>query len=53
VQATPLYHGIHLIRGLTTGDVNAGLFVDVLYLVLLGVAGVVVASLRLRRRLLK
>lgn len=53
VQATPLYHGIHLIRALTTGDVNAGLFVDVLYLVLLGVAGVAVASLRLRRRLLK
>lgn len=53
VQVTPLYRGIHLIRGLTTGQVDAELLVDVLYLVLLGVAGVAVASLRLRRRLLK
>ncbi len=53
VAATPLYRSIHLIRGLTTGQVDASLLVDVLYLVLLGLVGVAVASLRLRRRLLK
>ena len=53
VSITPLYRGIDLIRGLTTGNVGSAQLVDVLYLVLLGVAGVAVASLRLRRRLLK
>lgn len=53
VQVTPLYHGIHLIRGLTTGQIDAGLLVDVLYLLLLGLVGLGVASVRLRRRLLK
>jgi lipooligosaccharide transport system permease protein len=53
VEVTPLYRGIHLIRGLTTGQIDAGLLVDVLYLVLLGLVGVAVASVRLRRRLLK
>jgi len=53
VEVTPLYRSIHLIRGLTTGQIDATLLVDVLYLVLLGLAGVAVASVRLRRRLLK
>ena len=53
VAITPLYRSVHLIRGLTTGQIDAGLLVDVLYLVLLGLVGVAVASLRLRRRLLK
>ena len=53
VAVTPLYRAIHLIRGLTTGEIEAGLLVDVLYLVLLGLVGVAVASMRLRRRLLK
>ena len=53
VAVTPLYRGIHLIRGLTTGQIDEGLLVDVLYLVLLGLVGVAVASMRLRRRLLK
>src|SRR6266568_2396123 len=53
VAVTPLYRSIHLIRGLTTGQIDAGLLIDVLYLVLLGLAGVAVASVRLRRRLLK
>ncbi len=53
VEVTPLYRGIDLIRGLTTGAVGAGQLVDVAYLVLLGIAGVTVAALRLRRRLLK
>ena len=53
VEVTPLYRSIHLIRSLTTGQIDATLLVDVLYLVLLGLAGVAVASVRLRRRLLK
>jgi len=53
VELTPLYRGIDLIRGLTTGTVGAGQLVDVAYLVLMGIAGVTIAALRLRRRLLK
>jgi len=53
VELTPLYRGIDLIRGLTTGTVGAGQLVDVAYLLLMGIAGVTIAALRLRRRLLK
>jgi lipooligosaccharide transport system permease protein len=53
VEITPLYRGIDLIRALTTGAVGAGQVVDVAYLVLMGIAGVTIAALRLRRRLLK
>jgi len=53
VEITPLYRGIDLIRGLTTGAVGAGQLVDVAYLLLMGIAGVTIAALRLRRRLLK
>jgi len=53
VELTPLYRGIDLIRGLTTGTVGAGQLVDVAYLGLMGIAGVTIAALRLRRRLLK
>lgn len=53
VELTPLYHGIHLVRGLTTGIVGWELLGDVAYLVLLTLAGLAVAALRLRSRLLK
>jgi lipooligosaccharide transport system permease protein len=53
VELTPLYHGIDLIRGLTTGALSAGMLVDVAYLVAVGLIGVTVASLRLRNQLLK
>jgi lipooligosaccharide transport system permease protein len=53
VELTPLYHGIDLIRGLTTGAIGAGMLGDVAYLVAIAVAGVTVAALRLRRQLLK
>lgn len=52
VELSPLYHGVHLIRGLTTGDAGPGLLLDVLYLVAMGLAGLAVASRRLRRLLL-
>jgi lipooligosaccharide transport system permease protein len=53
VELTPLYHGIDLIRGLTTGALSTGMLGDVAYLVAIAVAGVTVAALRLRRQLLK
>jgi len=53
VQLTPLYHGVHLLRGLTTGAVGAGLLLDAAYLLALGAAGLWVASRRLRLLLLR
>jgi lipooligosaccharide transport system permease protein len=53
VELTPLYHGVHMLRALTTGDVGADLLLDVLYLLAMGVAGVLIASRRLERQLLR
>jgi lipooligosaccharide transport system permease protein len=53
VAATPLYQGVALLRGLTTGAVSAELWWHVLYLVVLGVVGFAIASRRLGRLLLK
>lgn len=53
VQLTPLYHGVDLIRSLTTGAVGPGLLVHVAYLGVMGLAGLVVASRRLERLLLQ
>jgi lipooligosaccharide transport system permease protein len=52
VELTPLYHGVSLMRGLTTGLLSWGMLVDVAYLVALGTAGVLVAARRLERLLL-
>jgi lipooligosaccharide transport system permease protein len=52
VEASPLYRGVHLLRGLTTGDVTPVLAIDVLYLGVLGVVGVAVLRRRLRKLLL-
>jgi lipooligosaccharide transport system permease protein len=53
LQLTPLYHGVHMVRGLTTGHLGADMLLDVLYLVAVGVAGVLLASRRLTRLLLR
>jgi lipooligosaccharide transport system permease protein len=53
VELTPLYHGIDLIRGLTTGAIGPGLLIDVAYLAALAVVGVAVAATRLRTQLIK
>ena len=53
VEITPLYHGIDLIRGLTTGDVGPRLLVDAGYLVAIGFVGLTIASRRLQALLLK
>lgn len=53
VEWTPLYRGTHLIRGLTTGTVDATALVDIVYLLALGSAGLAVTSRRLGRLLRK
>lgn len=47
VQALPLYHGISLVRALTTGTVGAFQLVNAAYLLGMGVAGMLVASRRI------
>ena len=54
VQVTPLYHGIELVRPLTTGaGVGLGLIGHALYFVALAAAGLTVTARRLERLLLK
>ena len=53
VDVTPLYQGIALLRGLTLGYVNPGLLWHVLYLAVMGLAGLALASRRLSRLLLR
>jgi len=52
VQATPLYHAVSLVRGLTTGVVGIAQLVDVAYLAALGIAGTWLAARRIERLLL-
>jgi lipooligosaccharide transport system permease protein len=51
VQATPLYHGIELLRALTIGTVEIGLLGHVAYLAAMSAISLVVAARRLDRRL--
>ncbi len=53
VELTPLYHGIDLLRGLTTGSIGVPQLVDVGYLIVMGIIGLAVVSRRLARLLLK
>jgi lipooligosaccharide transport system permease protein len=53
VQLTPLYHGVDLLRGLTTGNLGPGLLVHVAYLAAMGLLGLAITSRRLQRLLLK
>lgn len=52
VQATPLYHGVALVRDLMLGSVSLGLLWHVAYLLVLGLVGAVIAARRLERLLL-
>ena len=52
VQATPLYHAVSLLRGLTTGAVGLAQLGDVAYLALLGLSGMWLAGRRIERLLL-
>lgn len=53
VDCTPLYQGIALLRGLSLGVVGPGLLWHVLYLAVMGTAGLAVASRRIRKLLLR
>src|SRR5688572_3048407 len=53
VQCTPLYHGVALIRSLTTGAVSVGLLWHVAYLLTMGGIGLMITSRRLARLLLQ
>jgi lipooligosaccharide transport system permease protein len=52
VQATPLYHGVALVRDLMIGSISAGMLWHVAYLVVMGLVGFVIAARRLERLLL-
>jgi len=53
VDCTPLYQGIALLRGLTLGVTGPGLLWHVLYLAVMGLAGLAIAGRRISRLLLK
>jgi len=53
IDVTPLYQGIALLRGLTLGLVGPGLLWHALYLAVMGVLGLGVASRRISRLLLR
>ncbi len=53
VRLLPLYHGIELIRSLTTGTVGAFQLVNVAYLLTMGLVGMFIASRRIDKLLLK
>ena len=52
VECTPLFHGVTLVRSLTTGFVGFGLLWDAAYLGIMGLIGLVLTSRRLERLLL-
>ena len=53
VEATPLYHAVELIRGLTTGAPHLGILGHVGYLLVMCAVGLLVAGRRMGRLLLK
>jgi len=53
VELTPLYRGVHLIRGLTTNQIEWTLLLDVAYLLTIGIIGLAIVSRRLGKLLLK
>ena len=53
VQATPLYQAVDLLRSLAVGHLDGSLVVHVVYLGLMGIAGLWIVSRRLDKLLLK
>jgi lipooligosaccharide transport system permease protein len=45
----PLWHGVELLRGLTTGSVSVALLGHVAYFVIVGAIGVGLATTRLKK----
>jgi lipooligosaccharide transport system permease protein len=52
IQATPLYHGVELLRSLTTGSVGWYQLFDVAYLAALGLVGMLIVGRRVEKLLL-
>jgi lipooligosaccharide transport system permease protein len=52
VECTPLFHGVTLVRSLTTGFVGFRLLWDAAYLAIMGLTGLVLTSRRLQHLLL-
>jgi len=48
IQALPLWHGVELLRGLTTGAITAAMLVHVLYFAIMIAVGLVFTTRRLR-----
>ena len=53
VEVTPLYHGVALLRGVTTGAFEWGMLWHVAYLLAVTVLGLAVAARRMTRLLCK
>ena len=53
VECTPLYQGVSMLRGLTLGVVGPGLLWHVLYLAVMGLAGLYIAGRRIGQLLLR
>ncbi len=53
VQATPLYHGVAMVRDLMLGQVGAGIVVHIGYLVVMGAVGTVWTAGRVEKLLLR
>jgi lipooligosaccharide transport system permease protein len=53
VQIVPLYHGVEMLRALTTGAVTPWILVHIVYLAVVGTAAFTVAMRRLERALIK
>ncbi len=53
VEITPLYRGVHLLRGLTTDNLDPAMIFDVVYLTVMGCIGLWITSRRLGKLLLK
>ena len=53
VEVTPLYQGVSLIRSLTIGDIGPHLLVNVAYLIVMGLIGLVIVARRLDHLLAK
>jgi lipooligosaccharide transport system permease protein len=53
VQATPLYHGVAMMRELSLGLVEPGILIHVAYLLGMGTIGLIISSRRLETLLLR
>jgi lipooligosaccharide transport system permease protein len=52
VQLSPLTRSVDLLRSLTTGTLGPGIGIDIVFLLAIGIAGLLVSSRRMGRRLL-